>query len=354
MEVTFCTFGSTGSTLYGAGFSGLSTMTVDANGVTVASTFPFSSGRDIVFANNLIYGSFGQVINPSNGALVGTFSGLGFSPHSVAVDTANGRVFFLTGDFGQVQIRAFDINTFLPLGFISLQGVSGTPGSLVRWGTNGLAFRTTTRQVFLIQTPLVNASVSIPSPTPTPSPTPSPSPPHIPTFMRRVDLRANNIVFSSATQALYASVPSSAGSNGNSITKITPDTGVVGPSTFVGSEPNKMAISSDGLTLYTHLDGANSMRRFDVVSATPGLQFPTSSQPPVDMEVVPGSPQSIAFTRNDFGSGVAIYDNAVQRPNTGNNFTSGGANRIRSDGVNLIRVQRLVFGQVSGRRVGRY
>ena len=85
--------------------------------------------------------------------------------------------------------------------------------------------------------------------------------------------------------------------NGNSITKITPDTGVVGPSTFVGSEPNKMAISSDGQTLYTHLDGANSMRRFDVVSATPGLQFPTSTQPPIDMEVVPGSPQSIAFTR---------------------------------------------------------
>ena len=321
----FLTFGATGSTIYGAGFSGLSTMTVNADGVTVTSTVPFSSGRDIVLANNLIYGSFGQVMNPSNGALVGTFSGLGFSPQSVAVDTANGRIFFLTGEFGQVQIRAFDINTFLPLGFINIQGVGGTPGSLVRWGTNGLAFRTTVRQLVLIQTPLVNSSVSIPSPTPTPSPTPSPSPPHIPTFMRKIDLRANNLVFSSATQALYASVPSSAGSNGNSITKIIPETGQVGPSTFVGSEPNKLAISADGLTLYTHLDGANAMRRFDVVSATPGLQFPTSASPPIDMEVVPGSPQSIALTRNDFGSGVLIFDNAVQRPNTGNNFSSGGA-----------------------------
>jgi sugar lactone lactonase YvrE len=321
---SFLTFGSTGSTIYGAGFSNLSTMTVNSEGVTVTSTVPFSSGRDLVFANNLIYSSFGQVMNPSNGNLVGTFSGLGSASQSVAVDTANGRIFFLVGDGGQIQIRAFDINTFVPLGFITIQGVGGAPGSLVRWGTNGLAFRTSVRQLILIQTPLVNSSVPIPSPTPTPSPTPSPTPPHIPTFMRRVDLRANNLVFSSATQALYASVPSSAGSNGNSITKINPETGQVGPSTFVGSEPNKMAISADGLTLYTHLDGANAMRRFDVVSATPGLQFPTSSQVPIDMDVVPGSPQSIALTRGTFGSGVIIFDNAVQRANTGNNFPTIG------------------------------
>ena len=318
----FLAYSSTGSTLYGAGFSGLSKMTIDANGVAAVTNFPFNSGREIVHHNNLIYGSLGQVINGSTGALVGTFSGLGFSSQSVALDAANGRVFFAVGDgFGSssVQIKAYDINTFLPLGFIDLQGV-GTPGTLVRWGTNGLALRTADR-VVLIQTPLVNASVSIPSPTPTPSPTPSPSPPYIPTFVRRVEQRANNIVFSSATQALYASVPSSAGASGNSITKVTPDTGVVGPSTFVGSEPNRLAISSDGQTLYVHLDGANAMRRFDVVSQTPGLQFQISS-PPIDIEVVPGSPQSIAVSRGG-GSGVEIFDDAVQRPNIGNGFLIG-------------------------------
>jgi sugar lactone lactonase YvrE len=318
----FLAFSSTGSTLYGAGFSGLSTMTIDADGVTVTSTAPFSSGREIVFENNRIYSTFGQVINPSTGALVGTFSGSG-GAQSFALDTANGRIFFLISDFGPTQIRAYDINTFLPLGLIDLPGVTGA-GSLVRWGTNGLAFKTASRQVFLIQSPLVNSSVSIPAPTPTPSPTPSPSPPYIPTFVRRVDLRANNIVYSNATQAIYASVPSSVGANGNSITKITPDTGLVGPATFVGSEPNKLAISSEGETLYVHLDGANSMRRFDVVSQTSGLQIPTSSQPPVDMEVVPGSPQSIAVSNGGFGS-VVIYDDAVQRPNTGNNFFGVGA-----------------------------
>ena len=316
----FLAYSSSGSTLYGAGFSGLSKMTIDADGVAAVTNFPFNSGREIVHQNNLIYGSLGQVINGSTGTLVGTFSGLGFSSQSVAVDATNGRVFFLVGEGASVQIKAYDINTFLPLGFIDIQGTTGNPESLVRWGTNGLAFKTPNR-VVLIQTPLVNTSVSVPSPTPTPSPTPSPSPPYIPTFVRRVEQRANNIVFSSATQALYASVPSSAGASGNSITKVTPDTGVVGPSTFVGSEPNRLAISSDGQTLYVHLDGANAMRRFDVVSQTPGLQFPISSQP-IDMEVVPGSPQSIAVSRGG-GSGVVIFDDAVQRPNIGSGFLIG-------------------------------
>ena len=351
----FLAYSATGSTLYGAGFSGLSKMTIDANGVSAVTNFPFNSGREIVFHNNLIYGSLGQVINGSTGALVGTFSGLGFSSQSVAVDSANGRIYFLTGDFGPTQIKAYDLNTFLPLGFIDIQGAAGTPSSLVRWGTNGLAFRTSTGRVFLIETSLVNGSLPIPSPTPTPSPTPSPSPPNIPTFVRRVDQRANNIVFSSATQALYASVPSSAGASGNSITKVTPDTGVVGPSTFIGSEPNKLAISSDGQTLYTHLDGANAIRRFDVASQTPGLQFPSSSAP-IDMEVVPGSPQSIAVSRGG-GSGVVIYDDAVQRPKYWQRFLDW-SNRIRSDAVRLVRLpkrfQRFRFSEVPCRRVGRY
>jgi len=170
----------------------------------------------------------------------------------------------------------------------------------------------------LIETALVNASVPVPSPTPTPSPTPVPSPPYIPTFVRRVNQPANNLVFSEATQNLYASVPASAGANGNSITKINPVTAVVGPSVFIGSEPSRMAISNDGQTIWAHLNGANAARRFDVLTETPGLQFTTSSTPPSDMEVVPGSSGSVALAKGLFGGGgVAIYDNGVQRPNIG-------------------------------------
>ncbi len=256
-------------------------MSVDNSGVTVTGTNHFVDGNSIIFANGLVYGSSGQVINPTTGELVGTFSGPFLSNAIHTVDVANGRAFFLVSTGSGLQIRAYDINTFLLLGFVNITGTVGFPRDLVRWGTNGLAFRTDNRRVVLIETSLVNASVAVPSPTPTPSPTPSPSPPYIPTFITRVNLPANNLVMSEATQALYASVPASAGANGNSITKINPQTAVVGPSVFIGSEPNRMAISNDGQTLWVHLNGANAARRFDILTETPGLQFTTSPVPPL-------------------------------------------------------------------------
>jgi hypothetical protein len=310
------------SLLYGAtNFGHFTKYSVDSSGVTVTGTAPFLAGDEITLANNLLYGSVGQVLNPSTGALVGTFFGAGFLNTSHVIDVANNRAFFLTIQFGfgpglNVTITAYDLNTFLPVGFIGVSGLTGVPDSLVRWGTNGLAFRSSDRQVYLIASPLVNASVPIPSPTPTPSPTPSPTPTYIPTFVRRVDLPANNLVYSEATQSLYASVPGTAGVNGNSITKIAPVTGEVGPPVFIGSEPHRMAISSDGQTIWTHLNGANAVRRFDVLAGTAGVQFNTGSTvPPLDMEVVPGSPQSLVISRGSNG-GLGVFDNGVQRSNT--------------------------------------
>jgi sugar lactone lactonase YvrE len=311
-------FSNSASTLYGAGQSGLSTMTVDVSGITVNNTKPFNGGTSIKFANGLVYGGSGQVMDPATGVIVGTFAGLnsGFFPPLIAIDAPNNRVFFLTGQSPVAQLRAYDINTFVPLGSVNISGVSGfSASSLVRWGTNGVAFRTSD-QVFLVQSALVNAADPVPTATPTPSPTPSPSPAYVPTFVRRVNLPANSIAFSQATQSIYASVPSTAGAIGNSITKITPETGVIGSSVFIGSEPNKLALSDDGQTLYANLDGANSIRRFDVPTQTAGLQFPGFSQPPVDMDVMPGAPNTVAVSTGT--NAIFIYDNGVKRPNIGN------------------------------------
>src|SRR5438876_8898120 len=99
-------------------------------------------------------------------------------------------------------------------------------------------------------------------------------------------------------QNIYASVSGFAGvsGNGNSITKLNPQTAAIGPSVFVGSEPNKLVISDDASTIHVSLDGAAAIRKVDVPSMTAGLQFAwgTASQHPSDMAAMPGSPQSIA------------------------------------------------------------
>src|SRR5438045_1442343 len=83
--------------------------------------------------------------------------------------------------------------------------------------------------------------------------------------VRQVSLPANDLAYDPATGKIYASVPSSAGSRGNSITAIDPETGQIGPSVPVGSEPGKLVIADQGGTIYVSLDGAAAVRRFDTV-----------------------------------------------------------------------------------------
>jgi trimeric autotransporter adhesin len=128
---------------------------------------------------------------------------------------------------------------------------------------------------------------------------------------------------------LYISVPSSAGSPyGNSVVSVDPATGALGNPIYVGSEPDKLAISSDGTTLWVALDGSASIREVNLTAGTPGMQFSLGQNtgiyafPPIvhAIAVLPGSPNSIVVssplnesTYTDF---LAIYDSGVARLNT--------------------------------------
>jgi DNA-binding beta-propeller fold protein YncE len=152
----------------------------------------------------------------------------------------------------------------------------------------------------------------------------APNTPDGPTdFVRRINLTTNDLVYSSAAGRIYASVPSSVGSSGNSLKAIDPTTGLVTSTTLVGSEPNKLTISDDAQSLYVSLDGSFSIRRFDTLTNTPGLQFVVGQDPIFfsrfgvnDFAVAPGNPNVLAVARTA-QAGVAIFDNGVRRTNTG-------------------------------------
>ena len=172
--------------------------------------------------------------------------------------------------------------------------------------------------------------IILPTPTPVPPRRATPDPPlplsvpvHylLPTVL---NFPANDIVYDPGTQRLYASIPSKAGAIGNSITVIDPASGTVGPSIFVGSEPNPLALSEDGATLWVGLDGAGTVRRFDVASLTPGAHFPVAgAQDPTPMKAMailplPRQPDTLVLLRIPVsGAGgytVGVYDNGVMRP----------------------------------------
>lgn len=142
---------------------------------------------------------------------------------------------------------------------------------------------------------------------------------------RVIPLTANDLIYDRFGRKVYASVPSTAQTAGNTITPIDPSTGTVGVPVFVGSEPGKLAILDNGQYLYVSLDGAAAVRRFDLASQTPGLQFSLGADSffgPYyvdDMEVLPANPAAIAVSRKNLGisprhAGVAIYDDCVKQP----------------------------------------
>ncbi|HLL73227.1 MAG TPA: Calx-beta domain-containing protein [Pyrinomonadaceae bacterium] len=315
----FLAFSATESKLYGGGYSsGLRTMTIDATGVAATTYTTFSVGNRIKFANGLVYSSAGQVVNPDTSTLLGTFSGV--STNAFVIDTTAGRAYYFTREnfgSGALTLKAFDLNTFVPAGSATLSGINDEPTTLTRWGANGLAFRTNTGKLYLIKTSLIPSSEPDPTPTPTPAPTTTPTPAPVPTFIRQIPLLANDLIYSPQSQQLYASVPSAAGAKGNSVTRLNPETGEVGPSLFVGSEPTRLALADDGQTMYVGLSGAGAVRKLDVSAQTAGIQFNLGSSTfdgvslPDDIAVMPGSPGTVAVSKSS--GGVTLYDEGVPR-----------------------------------------
>jgi hypothetical protein len=155
-------------------------------------------------------------------------------------------------------------------------------------------------------------------------------------FTSYIPIVNNSMIYNPANGLFYLSVPSSAGvPYANSIVSLDPATGSLGDPIFVGSEPDRLALTSDGRYLWVGLDGAHAVRQIDLVAGTAGMQFPLPpylsaySSTPVTafaLAAVPGQSNSVIVSAgaSQFAySTITIYDSGVARPNTITLFTSG-------------------------------
>jgi hypothetical protein len=166
-------FSGSASRLYGfnsEGENGFRRMVVDPSGVSILdTTADLISGFDvdIRYADGLLYTTTGRIIDPEAKTVLGHFSGIPDAtpeaktidaPALVLPDPDAGRVFFLTGLGSTRKLLAFDRQMLGLVGSLPVPGVEGKASSLVRWGADGVAFRTSAGQLFLIRTPLVPAA----------------------------------------------------------------------------------------------------------------------------------------------------------------------------------------------------
>ena len=148
-------FGEAADVLYGYNNEttefGLRRNTVTASGVSetwVQSNLISGFGVELEYDAGRIYSTNGAVIDMASRSRVGTLSASGF----VRPDAARQRVYFL--EPATRTLRSFSTTTFAPTGTVTVPVGGDATGSLIRWGTNGFAFRTA-GQVIIFRTVLV-------------------------------------------------------------------------------------------------------------------------------------------------------------------------------------------------------
>lgn len=118
---------------------------VDASGVTEVearnSLFAAGFGGDLKSAGDTVFSSDGGVVDGKHFEALGAFgTGGPFVP-----DVASGRVYFFEYGAARSAISVWDADRFAPLFSVSLPQNYSDPRSFIRWGINGLAFRTDTQ-----------------------------------------------------------------------------------------------------------------------------------------------------------------------------------------------------------------
>jgi hypothetical protein len=140
-----------------------------------------------------------------------------------------------------------------------------------------------------------------------------------------LNIPANDIVWDPYAQRIYASLPSSYGTQGNSIAVINPSLGRVTGYYFAGSEPNQLALSSDSKYLYAGLNGSGTVQRFILPNFTPDIDINLGNNngyqnDAISMQVYPSDPHSLAVAEGSTGccgaTGLYFFTDSTQLPNS--------------------------------------
>jgi hypothetical protein len=143
----------------------LSRLAVTGSGLSLIDSNSLAnwSGRDFKFLDGLIYTASGDVINASTYSVVGSYSRIG--AFTIRPDPVSKRLFTVTVlgvDDSVATVQVFDVKTLSLIGSLDIPNLAITAipqypryTGLVRWGSDGLAFRTSSNEVVIVRSPLI-------------------------------------------------------------------------------------------------------------------------------------------------------------------------------------------------------
>lgn len=115
-------------------------MSIDLSGVHQISTVPTNksvSVNDISSSGNFVVSNAGVAIDGTQMVQLGVFAATGPALPELAANRA-----YLLGQIGSTQLGSYDLSSLSNARQLTLPVALDDPGNLVRWGVNGLAFRT--------------------------------------------------------------------------------------------------------------------------------------------------------------------------------------------------------------------
>jgi hypothetical protein len=131
--------------------------------------------------------------------------------------------------------------------------------------------------------------------------------------LQELSLITNDLVYDPASGLILASVPGRAGAGGRSIVRIDPVSAEIVGSVPIDGDPGRLALTEGGQYLYVALNGAYSVRRYELPALTPGPQFSVQGSV-TRLETLPGLPQSVIVSVNGGPTaGPGVYDDGVPR-----------------------------------------
>ena len=136
--------------------------------------------------------------------------------------------------------------------------------------------------------------------------------------------RVNHVIADIARHRYYATIAEGDLTWPNAIAVIDPNRPWAVTTVPVGSNPNAIALSDDGSTLWVGIDGQQSMRRVDIMGATDPVLVPAVMVPlggaAFSLVIMRGTTRSVAAAiHSTFSTGMvatSIFDDGVARPNS--------------------------------------
>jgi hypothetical protein len=148
--------------------------------------------------------------------------------------------------------------------------------------------------------------------------------PSAPPGVSAINVTASDLAWDPVNQVIYLSLPSTDGSNGNTVQILNPVTGLLGASASAGSEPYLLSVSKTSKYLYVSQSGTSTVQVLTLPSLTNYLTIQLGSDPfygpfyAMDLQAAPSSDDLVAVVRGTTAYYTPQEEGGVVTYNSGN------------------------------------